>query len=411
MTPRSTGDKADLAGSLRVRMVAWSFMALLSLVLIEVLARFIFPYPEIRNFDRASYSPQMVSGPLLRRASLAHASFRVESAPDGVHTTHILNLYGFRDREWRVAKTAAHRVLVVGDSMVEGFLAAQDETVPRLIETLARGAGEHLEVWNLGVGGAGLGNYIPLIQDAVSAFAPDEIVLVFHANDLLGDPKFGNELVRSRADIQTGRWWVPRLLSVAARISQGQAVPKAWHQDTFSFFPAVPDSGNPWTRNGDEYARYVAPDIAKAMREGKFNPFNVGEVQGYEHYLRQPVDIRPWLVFLKEFLGKKGVMMSITYIPQANQTTDYYLPFKQRYCPAGVTSLTADVYQQGAAILGQHARSLGIAFQDLTPAIKAAEVRGEHVYWDYDEHMRPNGYRLVAQSIQQLRRRMSSGQQ
>ena len=125
----------------------------------------------------------------------------------------------------------------------------------------------------------------------------------------------------------------------------------------------MPDPSNPWTKNGDEYAKYVAPDLAQAMLQGKFNPFNVGEVQCYEHYLRQPVDIRPWLEFLREFLGKRRITMSITYIPQPNQTTDYYLPFKQRYCPPGVMSLTADVYQQGAAVLGQHARSLGIAFQ------------------------------------------------
>ena len=402
--------KAGFFSSPSAKKVAWCFLTVFVLVLIEVAARLIFPYPEIRNFDRARYSPRMVSGPLLSRASLAHASFRVESAPDGVQTVHKLNLYGFRDREWRVDKTASHRVLVVGDSMVEGFLAKQDETVPRLVEKLALEAREELEVWNLGVGGAGLSNYIPLIQDAVNAFAPDEIVLVFHANDLSGSPTFSKELVRFQADVQTGRLWIPRLLSVAIRIAQQQTVPKAWHQDTFPFFPSEPDPSNPWTKNGEEYAKYVAPDLAQAMRRGKFNPFNVGEVQGYEHYLRQPFDIRPWLEFLREFLDKRRITMSITYIPQPNQTTDYYLPFKQRYCPPGVMSLTADVYQQGAAVLGQHARSLGIAFQDLTPAIKAAEARGEHLYWDYDEHMRPNGYKLVALSIHQLRGRMHAGQ-
>lgn len=390
---------------MRVRSLAWALPIAGTLALIEVAARLIFPLPEIHDFNRARYSPPMVSGPLLSQASLAHASFRVESAPDGIQAIHTLNLYGFRDREWQVAKTASRRVLVVGDSMVEGFMVEADETVPRLIEKMARKAGEDVDVWNLGIGGAGLNDYIALIQDAVSVFAPDEIVLVFHANDLLGSPTFTKALIRPTMDPGRGNAWMPRVLSVANRIARRQTVPRAWQQETFSFFPTVPDPGNPWTQHGDAYARHVAPDIAAAMRQGKFNPFNVGEVQGYEHYLRQPVDIRPWLEFLKTFLGARGIALSITYVPQPNQVTDYYLPFKQRYCPPGVPSLTGEAYQQGVATLGHHASSLGITFQDLTPAVRAAETRGEHLYWDYDEHMRPAGYRLIAQSIQQVRAR------
>lgn len=391
------------AVSVRVKFVAWLVFVSLALGLLEVAARLIFPYPEIRNFDRARYSPQMVSGPLLNQASLAHASFRVESAPDGIQTVHKLNLYGFRDREWTVKKKAAHRVLVIGDSMVEGFLAAQDTTVPRLMENLALAAGENLEVMNLGVGGAGLSDYIPLVQDAVNAFNPDEIIFVFHANDLLGIPTFSQDLIRPKLEAQRGRPWIPRVLSVMTRIAQHQAVPRAWHQNTFPFFPPVPDPGNPWTKSGDEYRKYVAADIAQAMQQGTFNPFSVGEVQAYEHYLRQPVAIRPWLEFLKGFLTPRGIAMSITYVPQPNQVTDHYLQFKQKYCPPGVSSLTGEVYQQGASRLGEEAKVLGIPFLDLTPAVRAVEAKGEHLYWNYDEHMRPDGYKLIAQSIQQLR--------
>lgn len=391
------------AVSVRVKLAAWLVLTLLLLALLEVVARLIFPYPEIRNFDRARYSPQMVSGPLLSQASLAHASFRVESAPDGMQTVHQLNLYGFRDREWTVEKKAARRVFVIGDSMVEGFLAEQDSTVPRLIENLALAAGENLEVMNLGVGGAGLSDYIPLVQDAVNAFQPDEVIFVFHANDLLGSPTFSQNLIRPKMEVQRGRPWIPRVLSVITRIAQQQAVPRVWHQDTFSFFPPVPDAGNPWTKKGVEFGQHVSADIAQAMQQGKFNPFSVGEVQAYEHYLRQPVAIRPWLEFLKGFLAPRGIAMSITYIPQPNQTTDHYLQFKQKYCPPGVPSLTGEVYQQGAAKLGEESKVLGIPFLDLTPAVRAVEARGEHLYWNYDEHMRPDGYKLIAQSIQQLR--------
>ncbi|HSV54091.1 MAG TPA: SGNH/GDSL hydrolase family protein [Burkholderiaceae bacterium] len=386
-----------------VRIAAWLLLALLALAIAEMAARIVFPLPEIRNFDRGRYSPQMVSGPLLAQATLAHASFIVESAPDNIASVHKLNLYGFRDRDWRIAKGAAKRVLVLGDSMVEGFLASEEETIPRVLERLARSANEDVEVLNLGVGGAGLNHYIALVQDAAQILKPDEIVLVLHANDLLGSPTFTSDLVKTHTEATARSRWMPRIASTIARVVRHQAVPRRWHQEPFSFFPSVPNPANPWTSNGEAYSKFVTPALAKAMREGRFNPFNTGEVQAYEHYLRQPVDIKPWLEFLKKFLGPRNIKFSVVYIPQPSQTTDHYMPFKQAYCPPGVPSLMGEPYQQGATLVASQARELGIPFLNLTAPIRDRESAGSHLYWDYDEHMRPSGYAFVAAAIQELR--------
>ena len=394
-----------------VRIAAWLIFFLLTCLLAEGIARAIFPVPEIRNFDRARYSPQMVSGPLLAQATLAHASYIVQSSPDDRASLHKLNLYGFRDRTWPVKRTAARRVLVIGDSMVEGFLAEENQTIPHVLENLARKANEDVEILNFGVGGSGLVHYIPLVQDAVRIFKPDEIVFVLHANDLLGSPTFTQDLVKPTTDAKATGVWRPRTVDVMARIARGQAVPRRWHSKPFSFFPAVPDPANPWTQQGEAHAKFVTPELAKAMRAGRFNPFNVGEVEGYEHYLRQPVDIRPWFEFLKQFLDGQGIAFSVTYVPQPSQTTDHYRQFKQSYCLPGVPSLTGAIYQQGAATAASHAASLGIPFLDLTPAIRDRESRGERNYWNYDEHMRPEGYAFAAEAIQQMRSKLRVGKQ
>jgi lysophospholipase L1-like esterase len=403
----ATQERPSPSPSLRVRLVAWAIVAVLVLALVEIAARVLFPYPEMRNFDRAHYSPQMVSGPLLKQASLAHASFTVESAPDGAKGVHALNLNGFRDREWRVERQAAKRLLVIGDSMVEGFLVDQNGTIPQVLQRMANEQREDVEILNLGVGGASLREYIPLIQDAVHALRPDEIALVFHANDLLGNPTFSPELKREVFQVDRGRPWIPRIISVAVRIARGDAVPRRWHQPPFPFFPAVPDPGNPWSTRAAEFAPAVAPDIAQAMRDGRFNPFNVNEIQGYEHHLRQPVDIAPWLDFIQSFLKSNNVAWTLTYVPQPMQVSDYYLPFKQRYSLAVPpnTSLTGEPYQQGKATLAAAAAARGIPFLDLTPRLREAEAKGEHLYWDYDEHLRAPGYALIAREMQALRQR------
>jgi len=50
-------------------------------------------------------------------------------------------------------------------------------------------------------------------------------------------------------------------------------------------------------------------------------------------------------------------------------------------------------------LLGESCRALGVAFLDLTPALRKAEVEGGPLYWSYDDHMRPVGYRKVEKLV------------
>lgn len=391
--------------SAQSRLAAWVYVALLGVILAEMAARVVFPLPAVRNFDRARYSPPMVSGPLLSRATLAHASYLVESAPDQAASVHKLNLHGFRDREWSPRKQTAKRVLVVGDSIVEGFLTPQEATIPQVLQRLSQATQLDTEFLNLGVGGAGLSHYASLTQDAVVALAPDEVILVLYANDLLGNPTFTQELVHPRSNVTTRPWWTPRLADAAVALLDKEALPRRWHQAPFAFFPAVPDPANPWTTRKTDEAAFVDKAVGQAMQEGRFNPFNVGEVQEYEKYLLQPVDIQPWLAFFQKFLSAYGIGLRVVYVPQAAQVSDHYMPFKQKFCPPGVPSLQGASYQQGAATVARHAKALEIPFLDLTPMIRSREAAGDHLYWDHDEHMRPGGYTFVAQAIHEWRQR------
>jgi hypothetical protein len=287
--------------------------------------------------------------------------------------------------------------------MVEGFLVPEADSIPRVLERRLRAAGEDVEVWNLGVGGSGLVEYAALLRDAASVLSPDEVIVVLHANDLLASSQFTATMVPPPAGMRRVSAWTPRLFTSLDAAVRGDPVPRRWHQAPFRFFPQVPSPANPWTARGGEFDKVVAPDVAQAMREGRFNPFNVGEVQAYEHYLRQPVEMQPWLRFVQDALGS-NVRLLAAYIPQPAQVSDAYIPYKQKYCPPGVPSLMGPAYQQGAETLARQAASLRIPFADLTPHIRQREAAGARLYWSYDEHMNRDGYALAAEALQALRK-------
>src|SRR5215831_15346522 len=73
----------DNRRSLAIRCTAWLLMAVLTVGVAEVVARLIFPLPEVLNFSRSTYSPLAESAGIQERPDLAHAAFAYESAPDG----------------------------------------------------------------------------------------------------------------------------------------------------------------------------------------------------------------------------------------------------------------------------------------------------------------------------------------
>ncbi len=395
----------DSPPSFRVRISAWLALALLMFLAAEFGARLLFPQSAFPHLDRINYSPRAVSGPLLGQATLGHATIRFESAPDQAVSLHYLNLNGFRDREWEPSKTRGKRILMVGDSMVEGFLAREEESIPRVYERLALESGAALEVWNLGIGGAGLDEYVRLLRDIVPAAAPDEVLLVLHANDLLGSANFdlSNPSLSPLPSKKTDTW-TPRLFSVIRKTVKKEPLARAWHTRPFGFFAAVPDPANPWTSNSPEFERFVVPEIAAAMRAGRFNPFNVDEVHVFAKYLPHPFDPQPWLEAVKRLLAEHDTKLFIAYIPQTGQASDHYLPFRQQFSKPNAPSLTSPVYQAGAAAVARAADTLAIPFLDLTPHFRDSEERGNRLYWSYDEHLLPAGYAFAAHQLYHWRR-------
>jgi hypothetical protein len=377
-----------------------AFALTLLLVVQELLARAVFPLPEVLNFDRAAYSHLGFAPGGHQPTSLGHASFTWASDPDGFEFVHALNLYGFRDETWPLTKRAGSiRVAFVGDSFVEGFSAPPEDTIPRVFGERARAAGETVETLNLGVGGGSLPSYARLLRDALPLFRPDAVVLVLFANDVvekrLADDWLAGTLVPERT-----RAWMPRLVRVGRRLAAGERAPRRWTEPPFAFLPAVPDPRNPWSdgRRAGALA-YVEPEIARAARNGRFNPMLPEAMPWFAKALPRPVDLAPWLRAFRDYTQTQGAALGVVYLPSKMQVSNRYLPAIARYSPPGsAVSLLGPEYQRHARELAETCAQLDLPFLDLTPALRERDAEAAS-YWSYDDHMLPAGYREAAARI------------
>lgn len=380
----------------------WFFVLLLAVILFafqEALFRFVFPLPEIANFNRVNYS-MMVSGTTEEKPwPLSNEAYIWASDPDGAEFVHHLNLYGFRDENWSVK--GGNRVMFVGDSFVEGFMANDDETIPAGFEAAARAAGDPLETINLGTGAAGIADYLAVIRDAVPIFLPDTVILVLYANDFPAEQDVGRHLDSGTTAVRSDTW-IPRLDVVVSRLMDGGRVATRWSKKPFMFLPDADSSRSPL--HEEDFLTYVAdfvePELLASMQTGRFNPFVINEYTNYATYLPIPAKIDGVIERTRQFVEAHGSQLMVVHIPYRSQVSDYYLDYTRQFdINKQPESLMPEAYQVHASYLKTECERLGIPFLDMTAILRQREAGGEHMYWNYDEHMKGSTYLLTGAEI------------
>ncbi|MHC4600151.1 MAG: SGNH/GDSL hydrolase family protein [Planctomycetota bacterium] len=382
----------------RRKMVLW---VLYLLVLQEIAVRAVFPVPEILNFDRLDYSPRVVEASAARCSSLAHASFRWRSTPDGAESKHDLNLYGFRDRTWRVTpRDRDRRIAVVGDSMVEGFLAEEEETIPAVVQATLRGDEEGVDIMNLGIGAADLPGYFQLIRDAIPLFEPGHVILVLYENDFQ-PVRFDPSWLREHMTPRRSRFWIPRLKYVIRSLKNHRFAPCRWQSKPFDFLPPIGDPRHPWANpeKARKMERFLPPEISKAVRQGGFNPYAARYMERLKTSLVRELDFGTHLSALAGFLDKYQARLWIAYLPSLLQVSDRYLDAQRQLAREDGGSFLNDRYCVQVRSLQMQCQEIGIPFLDLTPILRELESKGRVLYWAYDGHMRPEGYEAAGKAI------------
>lgn len=394
--PQQEGD-APRASS---RTAVLGTIALVAIVLIglEALVRVLIPVPEVQNFNRLQYSPTFSVGQFDSPAALRNARYTWVSDPDNAEFTHDLNLYGFRDRQWPLS-TKKHRVMFLGDSFVEGVMATAEQTIPSAFGDAALADHNSLEIMNLGIAASGPNDYLRLLRDAAPLFQPDDVFVVFFFNDI--PPKEPNE--NNRVEPLEPRYnsaWMPRLVYALQTLrDEGAVVTTLTPPKPFLYFQPVPHPSNPWTRFEKDYT-YVDGDVANAMKAGRFNPFAVNSYNNNQRRMAEPPAIRGHLQQLMALSDEHDFTLHVAYIPTNHQVSTYYAQFAIKFAkPAELRDLTTPEYQQHAQQLAKLCDEVGIDFIDTTPILQEAESGGQRLYWDYDTHMRGEGYTLVGKIL------------
>lgn len=378
-------------------------MLLITLVLLfavqEIIFRTAFPVPEIRNFNRINYQilePGPQAPPYIRNIKMGWTS-----SPDTNHQfLHHLNQYGYRDKFWTEKKPAGStRVMFVGDSFVEGMMSTQDQTVLTGFAEAAAGSGLKLDLMNCGMMGIGINEYIKFVADAVPIFKPDHVVMVLYSNDIpFSNPYKPGNGIKPRYNSST----TPRVKTLLNYNDKDDPIPFRWSSEVTPYYKAVPDKSNPWTFHEEKYAPHVKPELAEAMKRGDFNFYRTNWAMQEGNFLARPTDLTEKLATIRNICSKNNTQLSIYYVPSRVQVNTYYFQFDKQSCLVDCPDMldyTGPKYLVQAQNLTDQCRQLNIPFFDLTQEVKAEEDRGNHLYWDYDDHMRAKGYLFLGRNM------------
>jgi len=383
----------------------------------EFLFRLLFPLPEVGGFNRVRYQ-KLAPGdprtaPLINRG-LAYERVKFESLPDGFSEIHRLNVYGFRGGDFSIEpKPGRRRILMLGDSFVEGQGAPERDTIPSLLTGLLASDGTPAEVINLGVVAASLTDMTLLARDAVPLLHPQDVILVLYANDLPALP-YPRAFDEPGAEFPRQVWpAMPRLLDLLFRVANDEPIYRRWPpRPVISFFQPVPDGANPWTEV-DAAPAGLAPDYYAAMREGRLNPWlwqQARVLPGMLAHNFSQSDASPIRYFerIAALCQAENARLLIAYVPFCGVVDRRYTPalVKMGMDPSVAEALCSDViYRRQNELLGQLCGDMNLSLADTTDALKQAELGGIPQFWDVDTHPRPAGYATIAGEIYGVFRR------
>lgn len=367
------------------------------LVFQELALRLCFPLPELNHFDRINY--MMLAKQKNQYKYHRNQTWYWESQPDTNHQfIHKMNSYGFRDKEWDVEKPKGkQRMLFIGDSFVEGVMSTQDATIPKAFEKMLES--DNYEVWNGGMMGAGLNSYLMLAADAIPTFQPDYVFLCLSTND------FSSRVPIIPEKYMTPEYfdkWRPRLLELIDQIRAKSPIKFRWQSSARTYLPTAEAPASPWNRSAEALSPHVTPQLAEYMKQGQMTPFRTNNLYNEQEVLSQTPNLGEAIPFFDYFCKKFNVVPVVVYIPSRNLITQHYYPFEKEFCLINCTDsmdLTTGIYHRHRQVLAAECAKHNLPFIDLTEVAREIEARNEHIYWNYDDHMRAKGYQYMGEAI------------
>ncbi len=413
MSQTSEAAAASVPGPARKipRSRLWLFRLVTLLVLVagqEALFRIMFPRPEVVGFNRIHYQQMAQSHPQFSKAmerGLVYDRLLMESRPDGFAEIHDLNMYGFRGPDFRVdPDPARRRILVVGDSVVEGEGVGDDETITAEWSRILAREGTPAEVVNLGVVAASLPHLWILTRDAVNLLHPADVVVSLYCNDLPApdDPKLLQAPTETFPRVPADRR--PRIVDLIDRAIYEKPIHRRWFHPTIRFFSPVPDGTNPWSGDVPK-PESLRADLYEDMKAARIIPWLYAQSRDMPRLLSHdfstggsPVE---FLRRMRDVCRAAGARMMVAYTPFCGVVHPRYAQtlIDLGMDPDEAAALAVDPkYRNQNRVTADACRELDLPLADSTPDLEAAEAVAPQ-YWAYDSHPNARGYATVARRI------------
>lgn len=253
------------------------------------------------------------------------------------------------------------RVLVLGDSFVDGVGVPEGFTLPRFLENRARLSGGRTRFMNFAVAGAGPAQYEKILERYAESTRADAVLLCVYANDL---SDAGSAEPPRRAS------WAERALPrLCALIRQARI-------------------GGQWSRWHRRSARLdQAPAPAMAQPDDWLGTIDI----------RSAEDERLWRRFaeswqrLRQSCRGRDLPLAVVYIPHAQQ----YDPNYRTEAPAGTES-PPETVSEFQRRLDKLCATGGVPFLDLTPLLAGSS---KALHFGFDPHWNARGHRAAATAV------------
>jgi len=321
------------------------------------------------------------------------------------YTTHI-NKYGYRGADFSLSKEQDKlRIFAVGDSFTFGVGAEDNETIPYLIEQGLIKKNIKAEVINAGIGHASPITHYVNLRDIHLSYQPDAVLLLLDLTDIQDDWRHEQNAVYDQQGKIThfdptyinGKrdWWRTLVYYSASFHHLNKKVVRSWQKLRllgFKHYTQIKKDGE------------RAKGVIATSKDGVFPDNAVLEYDG--------------LLFLrgkeKERLIRQQWQRTAKYIDKIKSLLDeHQIPMILVIYPYGIY-VGADQWDEGRKTWGFEANKLytdHLAFEIVETYAKENNIpfintldeflkaENKKYFFDWDGHMTPDGYKIVAQTI------------
>ncbi|MDO8487513.1 MAG: hypothetical protein Q7S45_04415 [Candidatus Curtissbacteria bacterium] len=320
-----------------------------------------------------------------------------------------INGVGLRGDDISSKKPAdTFRVLVLGDSFVQGYGVEFENSFPKILEKELNSQDFSKKVE---VTGAGVLGYSPLLEylylkEKGLAFNPDLVILAFNQTDFWDDRQRFSELKLSYPNLNARK--------IEELVSKGEAKfdfskinksPGNWPQQKI-YLPGISYQIKTWLSSNLRTYKTIVDFVKKRSMPVQQDSVNEGDIdrdilaiergsklsdESYSKLWELPVK---HIAMMKSLLDQSKIPFVVMAIPDAMQVSDQEWPGRKAL---GFDNHLADTRPPFEDELARRLEDINTPVINLLPGFKASNIFP--LYFKYDGHWRESGHKLAGEII------------